>query len=224
MTTQSSSPTDRTQVKRNSNRAVYDRESIYEVLDEAMLCHLAVAIDGEPFVLPTIHTRIGDTFHLHGSNQNRLYKKVAEGATACISITILDGLVLAHSGLHHSMNYRSLVLFANGEKVKDREKKWRVLKALIEQIVPGRWEDSRQPTVKERNATMVIAFPINEASAKARNDPPVDTEADRKLPIGAGVMPIKLCRQAPITDTAWQEVAVPEYVRDYEKLPSVSLP
>ncbi len=224
MTTQSFSLTDRTQVKRNPGRAVYDREVIYEVLDEAMLGHLAVAIDGEPFVLLTIHTRIGDTLYLHGSNQNRLYRKIAEGAKACISITILNGLVLAHSGLHHSMNYRTVVLFANGEKVEDREEEWRVLEALVEQIVPGRWEDSRQPTLQKLNATMVIAFPINKASAKVRDGPPINTDADRELPIWAGVMPIKLCTQAPITDTAGQEVPVPEYVRDYEKLPSVSLP
>jgi hypothetical protein len=122
------------------------------------------------------------------------------------------------------MNYRTVVLFANGEKVEDREEEWRVLEALVEQIVPGRWEDSRQPTLQKLNATMVIAFPINKASAKVRNGPPINTDADRELPIWAGVMPIKLCTQAPITDTAGQEVPVPEYVRDYEKLPSVSLP
>ena len=215
MTTQSFSPTKRSQLKRNPKRAVYDREVIYDILDEAMLCHLAVAIDSEPFVLPTIHTRLGDKLYLRGSNQNRLYKKIADGATACLSITILDGLVLARSGLHHSMNYRSVVLFAKGEKVEDREEKRRVLEALVEQIVPGRWGDSRQPTEQKLNATTVIAFPIDEASAKARNCPPIDTDADRELPIWAGVM--------PITDTAGLDVPIPAYVRDYEKLPKVSL-
>ena len=224
MTTQSFSPTERSKVKRNPKRAVYDRDVIYDTLDEAMLCHLAIAIDGEPVVLPTIHTRVEDTLYLHGSNQNRLYKKIAEGTPACISITVLDGLVLARSGLHHSMNYRSVVVFGNGRKVNDRYEKQRVLEALVEQIVPGRWEDSRQPTEQELDATMVIAFPINEASAKVRNGPPIDTNADRDLPIWAGVVPIKLCAQAPITDTAGQNVPVPEYIRAYEKLPTVSLP
>ena len=224
MTTQSFSPTERSQVKRNPRRAVYDREVIYDTLDEAMLCHLALAIEGEPVVLPTIHTRLGDTLYLHGSNQNRLYRKIAEGAPACISVTILDGLVLARSGRHHSMNYRSVVLFGKGSKVNDQAEKQRVLETLVEQIVPGRWEDSRQPTNQELHATMVIAFPIKEASAKVRNGPPVDTDADRDLPIWAGIVPIKLCAQKPITDTAGQDVPIPAYVQDYQKLPMVSLP
>ena len=202
---------------------MYDRKVIYDILDEAMLCHLAIAIDGEPFVLPTIHTRLGDKLYLHGSNQNRLYKKIADGATAWLSITILEGLVLARSGLHHSMNYRSVVLFAKGEKVEDREEKRHVLEALVEQNVPGRWEDSRQPTEQELNATTVTAFPIDDASAKVRNCPPIETNADRELPIWAGVVPIKLCAQEPITETAGLDVPIPAYVCDYEKLPKVSL-
>ena len=219
MTSESFTPTERTRVRRNPKRATYDREVVHQVLDEAMLCHIALSIDGQPCVLPTIHTRLGNKLYLHGSNQNRMLNTIAEGATACISVTILDGLVLARSGLHHSMNYRSVVLYATGQKVECEDEKRRAMEALVEQIVPGRWEDARQPTQEELNATNVIVFPIDEASAKVRNGPPVDDDRDRNLPIWAGVVPVRLCASEPITDTAGIDVSIPSYVEQYRRLP-----
>ncbi len=224
MPTHSFTPTEKTRLRRNPRRAVYDRELIYEVLDEAMLCHLGLSIDGTPCVLPTIHTRIGDELFLHGSTKNRMFKHIADGAEACLSVTILDGLVLARSGLHHSMNYRSVVIFAKGRIVEGVEEKQAALKALVEQIVPERWEDARPPSPNELKATTVMAFPIEEASAKVRSGPPIDDPEDEKLPVWAGVVPVKLCSQPPVTDHAGLDVPLPDYLANYNLLPRVTLP
>ncbi len=213
------SPTSRTKLNRLPRKGVYDRDLIYAVLDEAMICHVAMTIEGDPCVLPTIHTRVGDVLYLHGSNHNRMFQHLAQGATACLSVTILDGLVLARSGLHHSMNHRSVVLYCQGTLVTDREEKLTALEALVEQIIPGRWEDSRQPTEQELNATSVVALPITEASAKVRTGPPVDDDRDRELPIWAGEIPVKLCAGEPVTDTQGLEVPLPDYVANYSKIP-----
>ena len=213
----------RTTVRRNPRRAVYDKETIHAILDEAILCHLAVNVDGEPRVLPTIHTRIGDRLYFHGSSHNHLLNLLASGEPACVSVTVLDGLVLARSALHHSMNYRSVVLYGKGEEVTCEEEKRNALQALVEQIVPGRWDDCRQPDDKELAATLVIALSIDEASAKVRSGAPIDDARDMELPHWAGEIPVKLCSFEQISDANGNPEPVPDYVNDYSKLPRAVL-
>lgn len=221
MTTQKSSfsPTPRTQLKRNLKRAVYERDQIHQILDEAFLCTMGLSIEGSPCVLPTIHTRIDDQLYVHGSNHNRLFAHVAKGAEVCFSVTILDGLVLARSSLHHSMNYRSVVLFAKGRLVEDRGEKMGALQALVDQLIPGRWEDARQPSENELKATTVVAFPIEEASAKVRTGPPIDSPEDQELPVWAGVLPVHLAAGSAITDPTGVSVPLPDYMSRYDVLP-----
>jgi nitroimidazol reductase NimA-like FMN-containing flavoprotein (pyridoxamine 5'-phosphate oxidase superfamily) len=175
-------------VKRVPDRGKYDRESVYSIIDEALICHVAFVQDGRPFIIPTLHAREGDAILLHGATTSRLMQHIAAGSEVAISMTLVDGLVLARSVSHHSTNYRSAVVFGRGELVPDEEK-MAALALLTERLLPGRWEDARQPNEKELKATAVVRVPISLASAKVRTGPPGDDDEDLALPVWAGVIP-----------------------------------
>lgn len=210
--------TDRTTVKRLPKRGNYDRDTIHAILDEALICHVGFVVDGAPVVIPTIHTRIDDTLYFHGSAASRMLRSLRDGVEACVCVTLLDGLVLARSAFHHSMNYRSAVVFGTATEVVDREEKLRVLDAIVEHVARGRSRDVRKPTEPELKQTLVLALPINEASAKIRTGPPIDDDEDYALPIWAGVLPLKLTPQAPLADDRLLAgVSEPEYVTKYRR-------
>jgi uncharacterized protein len=207
--------TERTKVRRLPARANYDREFIAAVLDEALSCHVGFAIDGRPWVVPTIHARVDDRLYLHGAVANHMLGSLADGIEACVTVTIIDGLVLARSAFHHSMNYRSVMIFGRATPVDDPEEKKAALHALVEHVVPGRSADAREPSAKELRTTLVLALPINEASAKVRTGGPIDDDEDLELPVWAGQLPVTTNFGGPIADTA--ELALPDYVRDYRR-------
>jgi len=192
--------TPRTTVRRLAARGVYDREAIYAILDEALICHVGFVVDGQPVVIPTIHVRVGDTLYFHGSAASRMLRTLRGGVDACVTVTLLDGLVLARSAFHHSMNYRSVVVLGKGREVADREEKLRALDALVEHVTPGRAAVVRPPNEVEIKQTLVIALPLAEASAKVRSGPPVDDEADYALDVWAGVVPVALVKGEPVKD------------------------
>ena len=185
------SRTDRNRVRRIPDRGVYDRETVYAIIDEALICHVGIAVDGQPFVIPTIPARVGDLLYLHGSSASRLLRHARAGHALCVTITHLDGIVLARSIYNHSMNYRSAVIFGRGRPVDDPAEKLAALEAFSEQVLPGRWADARQPSPNELKATAVVAIPLEEAAAKIRSGPPGDEEADYDLDVWAGVLPVK---------------------------------
>lgn len=193
-----SPPSDRATVKRLPKRAVYDRGTIHAILNEGMVCHVGFAINGQPTVIPTIYVRIGDSVYLHGSPASRMLQLVESGGEVCIAVTIVDGLVLARSAFHHSINYRSVVLFGRGEEVREPARKAEVLRALSEHLIPDRWDEVREPSADELRRTLVVGIPIDEASAKVRSGPPLDDEPDYELPIWAGVLPLHLVAGTPI--------------------------
>src|SRR5712691_5219110 len=201
--------TPRTTVRRLAARAVYDREAIYAILDEAYICHLGFVVPHEsgvqPFVIPTIHARVGDTLYFHGSAASRMLRSLRDGIDACVTVTLLDGLVLARSAFHHSMNYRSVVVLGKGREVVDREEKLRALDAIVEHVVLGRTALVRPPNESEIRQTLVIALPLSEASAKVRTGPPVDEEEDYALHVWAGVIPIRLEKGTPVRDDRMTE-------------------
>jgi uncharacterized protein len=187
-------PPDRIRVKREPQRARYDRETIDAILDEAVLCHLGFAVGGQPYVIPTLHARVGDTLYVHGSSASRALRHVGSGAPVCVTVTLFDGLVLAKSVFNQSVNYRSVVVFGTARVVPDEEKA-AALEALTEQLVPGRWQEARQPTAQELKATWILALPIEEASAKVRAGGPEDEPEDEDLPVYAGVIPVYLAAE-----------------------------
>lgn len=208
-------PTPRTTIRRKPSRAEYDRDAIEVILDEGFLCNVGVVVDGRPVVIPTAYARDGEWLYLHGARKNRTLLATLEGE-ACISVTHVDGLVLARSILHHSMNYRSVVLFGNGEEITDHAEKVHAMRCYVEHIIPGRWDDARQPNDAEIAATLVIRFPIDECSAKVRSGPPEDDEKDMALPVWAGVMPTKPAWLAAEPDPLLAEgISVPDYVSEY---------
>jgi nitroimidazol reductase NimA-like FMN-containing flavoprotein (pyridoxamine 5'-phosphate oxidase superfamily) len=192
--------TEKTKVRRLSSRGAYDTETIYAILDEALICHVGFAVDGQPFVIPTIHWRDGDTLYLHGSAASRMLRTLRGGVDACVTVTLLDGLVMARSAFHHSMNYRSVVVFGKAREVAEREEKLRALERLVEHIAPGRSAEVRGPSESELRQTLVLALPLHEASAKIRTGPPVDDVDDYKLPVWAGVVPMRMVRGEAIED------------------------
>ncbi len=205
--------TERSKLKRLPKRGDYDREIIYGIIDEALICHVGFVQDNQPFVIPTIHARVDDNIVLHGSKASRLLKYVESGGEVCITATMLDGLVLARSVFHHSMNYRSAVLFGTGRAIEGESEKLRALEAVSEHVMPGRWQDARKPNRKELNATTVVSIPIEDASAKIRTGPPVDEPEDYDLPIWAGVVPIKQKAFTPENDPQLGAgITVPDYV------------
>jgi hypothetical protein len=193
-------PTPRSQVRRVRKRGTYDRETVYQILDEAKVCHVGFAIDGQPFVIPTAYGRVEDRLYIHGSPASRMLRTLKEGVDVCVTVTLLDGLVLARSAFHHSMNYRSVVILGRASVIDDRAAKLEALRAFTEHIVPGRWDTLRQPSPQELAATMVLSLPLVEVSAKVRTGPPVDDEADYDLPVWAGVIPLQVVEGEPIPD------------------------
>jgi nitroimidazol reductase NimA-like FMN-containing flavoprotein (pyridoxamine 5'-phosphate oxidase superfamily) len=193
-------PTDRSRLRRLPARGAYDRTSIHAILDEAPICHVGFVVDGQPFVIPTIHVRIGESLYFHGSPASRMLRTMAQGIDVCVTVTIVDGLVLARSAFHHSMNYRSVVIFGTARPVEGLDDRRDVLHALSDHLIKGRWEEVRPPTPAELKQTLVLSLPINEASAKVRTGPPRDDEEDYSLPVWAGVLPLSLTPAAPVAD------------------------
>jgi uncharacterized protein len=194
------STTPRTTVRRLPKRGVYEKAAIYAILDEGFFCHLGFVVDGQPFVIPTGYARLGDTLYIHGSAASRMLKSVAGGIDICVTVTLVDGFVLARSSFHHSMNYRSVVVLGKARSVTEDEEKREALASFTNHIVPGRWDEARQPTAQELKSTSVIALPIEEASAKVRTGPPIDDEVDYALPIWAGVVPLETRLGKPFDD------------------------
>ncbi|MHC5004635.1 MAG: pyridoxamine 5'-phosphate oxidase family protein [Planctomycetota bacterium] len=209
-------PTDHTRLKRLPARGSYERGTIERIIDAAPICHVALISGERPVVIPMLHARVDRTLYLHGSRGSRLLRSLMDGADACAAFTLLDGLVLARSALHHSMNYRSVVLFGRGRAVEDEDEKHAALRALVEQVVPGRYDGTRQTSETELKATAVAALPIDEASAKVRTGPPVDDAADMELDHWAGVIPMQLVAGAPQPAPDLRAgIPVPEHVSRY---------
>jgi uncharacterized protein len=206
--------TERSRLRRLPNRGSHESEVIHKILDEGFLAHVGFQADGQPFVIPTLYGRDGDTLYLHGSAASRMLRELETGMPACVTVTLVDGLVLARSAFNHSMNYRSVVAFGTAKKITDATEKTQALYAISEHVLKGRWKDVRGPTEQELKATTVLRFAIEEASAKVRQGPPLDDEEDYSLPVWAGVLPLKLTAQEPVVDSRMVEVVKePEYVR-----------
>jgi uncharacterized protein len=197
---QNSLKTPRTKLRRLPKRGAHDRATMDAILDEALMAHLGFVHDGRPAVIPTLHARVGDEVYVHGSSASRALRALATGVDVCLTVTLLDGLVLARSAFHHSVNYRSVVLYGIAQPVVDREQKAQALEAFTEKLLPGRWPDVRWPTAKELKATSVLTLPIDEGSAKVRTGPPVDDEEDYARDTWAGVVPLQLQPLAPVPD------------------------
>ena len=211
-------PTRRTTLKRLPQRAEYERAHIYQILDEAFVCHVGFVVDGQPFVIPTGYGRVGDTLYIHGARASRMLRALGEGPEVCVTVTLLDGLVLARSAFHHSMNYRSVVIFGRAQSTTTPEEKLEALRAFSEHVIPGRWADVRPPTENELNATQVLSLSLAEASAKIRTGPPLDDEDDYSLPIWAGVIPLRLVAAEAIDDPRLNpEIEAPHYIRHYHR-------
>lgn len=184
-------PTSRTQVERHAERAVYGREQIYSILDEGYICHLGFAVDGQPYVIPTAYGRAGDQIYVHGSAASRMVRSLAQGIDVCLTVTLVDGLVLARSAFRHSINYRSVVVLGKARLVTDAGEKMEGLHSITNHVVPGRWEEVRGPNQTEMVSTSVLVLPLAEASAKVRSGPPKDLEDDFGVPAWAGVIPLR---------------------------------
>jgi nitroimidazol reductase NimA-like FMN-containing flavoprotein (pyridoxamine 5'-phosphate oxidase superfamily) len=212
----STNPTLRTRVIREPQRAVYDRDAVNHILDEGFLCHVGFVADGRPFVIPTSYGRDGDALYIHGSAASRMLRNLDQGIPVCITVTLLDGLVLARSIFNHSMNYRSVVILGTATLVDDPAEKLAALRVLSEHILPHRWDDVREPNEKELKATSVLTIPIDEFSAKVRVGPPVDDEEDYSFPTWAGVIPLEMTPGAPIRDERCEK-EFPAYLENYSR-------
>jgi nitroimidazol reductase NimA-like FMN-containing flavoprotein (pyridoxamine 5'-phosphate oxidase superfamily) len=205
-------------VTREPERAVYDRAVAYQILDEGFICHVGFVADGQPFVIPTSYGRSGDNLYIHGSAASRMLRNLDQGIPVCVTVTLLDGLVLARSIFNHSMNYRSVVVLGTAVAVEDPAEKLAALRALSEHILPGRWDEARQPNEKELKATMALRLPLEEFSAKVRQGPPVDDEEDYAFPTWAGVIPLEMVPGEPINDPRLDPAReVPAYARNYTR-------
>jgi uncharacterized protein len=215
---QPSAPSARTRLVREPDRAVYDRAAAYKILDEGFICHVGFAADGQPFVIPTGYGRVGDNLYIHGSAASRMLRRVDEGIPVCVTVTLLDGLVLARSIFNHSMNYRSVVVLGTARAVTNPEEKLEALRLLSEHMIPGRWADSRQPNEKELKATSVLRLPIEEFSAKVRQGPAIDDEGDYSFATWAGVIPLTMVAGEPMDDARLMPgIKAPEYARAYTR-------
>lgn len=211
-------PTPRTTLRRKKERGDYMVDTINAILDEAMICHVGFAVDGKPWVIPTTYVRIDDHLYVHGANANHALRALADGAAACVTVTLVDGLVLARSTFHHSVNYRSVVLFGVGERVDDPEEKAEAMHRLVEHLVPGRTADARAAEPNELRQTLVVRLPINEASAKIRTGGPVEEESDLSLSVWAGVIPLRLAAGEPVRDHLLApDIATPTYATNYTR-------
>ncbi len=210
--------TPRTRVRRLPERARYDRQTIQAILDEGFVCHVGFVENGQPFVVPALYARMGERLVIHGSAASRMLRALAEGAPACVTVTLLDGLVLARSAFHHSLNYRSVVVLGTATEITDPAEKRRALDALLEHVVPGRLPQVRTPSERELRVTRVVALPIDEASAKLRSGPPKDEPADYALDCWAGVLPLRLSTPEPEADPALPAgIEIPPHVRDWRR-------
>lgn len=210
--------TEHTTLRRLPLRGVYDRELVYSILDEGLICHVGFVAEGRPYVIPTGYARSGDKLYIHGSQASRMLRTLKKGVDVCLTVTLLDGLVLARSAFHHSMNYRSVVVFGRAGLVNDRAEKVAALRVFSDHVILGRWEDVRQPTEQELNATTVLVLPLEEVSAKVRTGPPLDDEDDYELPIWAGVIPMSLAADVPLPDPRMPKVIkLPKYVSEYKR-------
>ncbi len=208
----------RTKVKRLPARGHYDSETINAILDEALVCHVGFSVDGQPYVIPTSYARVGDMLYIHGSAASRMLREITKGIEICVTVSLIDGLVLARSAFHHSINYRSVLILGQATLVEDIDEKNRALEAITEHIVPGRWTAVRPPTELELKGTSVLSLPISEASAKVRTGPPVDDEEDYALDVWAGVLPMSLETGNPIADPRIKAgIEVPDYVQNYRR-------
>ncbi len=210
--------TERTRVVREAQRGVYDRESIYKILDEGFVCHVGFSVDGQPYVIPTLFARVGDAIYFHGSAASRMLRNLSEGISVCVTVTLTDGFVLARSVFNHSMNYRSVVALGKAVPVDAAREKIEALHAFTEKILPGRWNDARQPNEKELKATSILRLPLTEVSAKVRTGPPMDDDPDYALPVWAGVIPLHLAFDAPVRDERCDpSIPTPAYAANYER-------
>jgi len=210
--------TDRNRIKRLPTRGHYDRETIHRILDEALICHVGFVERKQPYVIPINFARVDDRIVLHGAKASRLLKHVEAGHPICVEVTIVDGLVLARSVFHHSLNYRSVVVFGEGRLIEDEQEKLAALQAVTEHLIPGRWQEARLPNRKELNATSVVSINIDEASAKVRVGPPVDEDEDYALPVWAGILPLQEMSLTPIRDELQSEnIPLPKYVAQYSR-------
>ncbi len=211
-------PTNRTKVKRLPERGVYERETIYSILDEGLVCHIGFEVQGQPYVIPTGYCRVEDMLFIHGSAASRMLKTLKGGVPVCFTVTLLDGLVVARSGFHSSMNYRSVVVLGKATEVTGQAEKLAAMQALVEHIIPGRWDDLRPVTDKEIKATLIQALPIEEASAKLRTGMPKEDEEDYDLPIWGGVVPLVTRAESPLSDAHnLAGVEVPGYITEYRR-------
>lgn len=216
---QSLTPTGRSKVRRLPKQGCYDQDLIYQILDEGLVCCVGFAVEGQPYVIPTAYARIADRLYLHGSPISRMIRSLGSGIEVCITVTLLDGLVLARSAFHHSMNYRSVMMFGTATVVSEMAQKRTALQAFTEQIVPGRWAEVRPPNSTELEATVVLALPLVEASAKVRTGHPTDEREDYSLPIWAGEIPLRLVAALPISDACLPPgIAPPDYASNYLRL------
>jgi nitroimidazol reductase NimA-like FMN-containing flavoprotein (pyridoxamine 5'-phosphate oxidase superfamily) len=206
-------PTPRTRVKRLGYRACYDRETVYAILDAGLICHVGYVIDGQPYVTPTAYWREGDRVFWHGSSASRMLRRLKEGVPVCLTVAHLDGLVLARSGFHSSINYRSVMAFGTAEPVTDETAKLAALEAFSERITPGRWDELRPVNKQELKATLVMSLKLEEVAAKVRDGPPADEEEDYDLPVWAGVVPIRRAIDRPVDDPRLKTgLATPDYL------------
>lgn len=211
-------PTPKTTIKRIPKRGNYEQETIYQILDEGLVCHVGFVVDNQPFVIPTAYARFEDKLYIHGSPASRMLRNLQQGIQVCITVTLIDGLVLARSAFHHSMNYRSVVVFGTAEVVSDPEEKLNALYAFTEHVIPGRWQEVRQPNPHELAGTLVLALPLVEASAKIRTGAPIDDEADYSLPIWAGEIPLRIVADTPINDPRLEPgIASPANVQNHHR-------
>jgi len=210
--------TSRTNLKRLPKRGHFDRDTVYAILDEGFICHIGFVVDGQPFVIPTGYARVDDNLFVHGSQASRMLRTLANGIDACVTVTLVDGLVLARSAFHHSINYRSVVVFGRATLVEDRKEKDSALFAFSEQVIRGRWNDVREPTESELKQTTVLRLPLTEASAKVRTGPPIDDEEDYSMSTWAGVIPLRLVADQPIADPRLPAgIEPPFYALEYKR-------
>lgn len=210
--------TERTTLKRLPKRGAYDRRLVYGILDEGFICHVGFTVEGQTFVIPTGYARVDAQLFIHGSQVSRMLRTLSSGIDVCVAVTLVDGLVLARSAFHHSINYRSVVMFGRARIVDDREAKLAALFAFSEQVIPGRWNDVREPTETELKATTVLALPLVEVSAKVRTGPPIDDEEDYALNVWAGVLPLRIAAGAPLSDPRLPEtIEPPSYTLKYSR-------
>jgi uncharacterized protein len=215
---QPTTPTPRTRIVREPDRAVYDRAAVYKILDEGFICHVGFSLDGQPFVIPTGYGRSGDNLYIHGSAASRMLRNVDRGIPVCVTVTLLDGLVLARSIFNHSMNYRSVVILGTATSVTDPTEKLEALRLLSEHILPGRWDESRQPNEKEIKATTALRLPIEEFSAKVRQGPAIDDAEDYSFRTWAGVLPLSTIPGEPERDERCDPaIPLPGYVAHYSR-------